>query len=473
MGVTYGAFTPQTAAQIDQNIVAATTLNAAVWYVDTVNGLDTNDGQSATSAFQTMRQAFSVIDSNDQIRFVGKVREQLVAPLGVYGVTIIGAAGAGAPRTDLAASWLAPSSPTATTPLLQLREQGWSLQNFLMTGPSDDACVKLSRRENATYPDASHATFYGMQFQGGFIHIEDDGGSFNVRVNGCTFMLASGVGGGAIVSTSTTIAAPYKWVITNSVFQSNVNHIVMPYNKAIIGYNGNGNVFAAATTAVINLTGGTAPNIVCDNTFDIAAASFDPAGGLTFAFVANQQDYTIGPNAADLTVTSRPVTIDAANVILQSPSPVVRNPITIHTSYQWWASISVRDVTTTFPTDLYYETDFPNGTLKFWPVPTTTYGFELFVRNTLSLVTLNSTLNYPPGYQDAITLTLAEYLAPSYGIPPSDIGMVAKRGGEARARIFANNQMIPALRTQDAGMPSQTRGRCNFNYRTGLNMPQR
>ena len=275
-----GAFTQAAADQIQAGIGGAGSLAKTTWYVDTVNGNNQYDGTSWDTAFGTMAQALATVGSFERIVFTGKVREQLVAPLGVYGIEITGAAG-GAPRTDLAASWLAPASPAATTPLLQLREQGWTLSNFLMTGPSDDACVKLSRRESATLPDASHAVFSGMQFQGGFIHIEDDGGSFNVRIDGCTFMLAAGVGGGAIVSTSTTVAAPYKWVITNSNFQTNVNHIVMPFNKAIIGMNGQGNTFAEATTTVIDLTGGTAPNNVVDNSFDVAAASFDPGGGVT------------------------------------------------------------------------------------------------------------------------------------------------------------------------------------------------
>lgn len=288
-----GAFDSDLRTAINANFaeLAGVTYPGGILYVDTVHGADSNDGSgwyvpnaafpsNGVGPFRTMAKALTKCQSFSKIAFVGKIREQCVAPLGVYGVTIQGYAG-GAPRTDLAASWLAPTSATAATPLLQLLEQGWTLANFLMTGPTDDACVKLSRRESAAIPDASHACFVGMQFQGGFIHIEDDGGSFNVRIDGCTFMLAAGVGGGAIVSTSTTVAAPYKWVITNSVFESNVNHIVMPFNKAVIGFGGQGNVFLAATTAVINLTGGTAPNVVNGNVFNIAAADFDPAGGVT------------------------------------------------------------------------------------------------------------------------------------------------------------------------------------------------
>src|SRR5690348_12624495 len=43
---------------------------------------------------------------------------------------------------------------------------------------------------------------------------------------------------------------------------------------------------------------------------------------LEFAFVPNQQTYTIGPNAADFNVSVRPVSIELANVILNTNPPV-------------------------------------------------------------------------------------------------------------------------------------------------------
>jgi hypothetical protein len=51
----------------------------------------------------------------------------------------------------------------------------------------------------------------------------------------------------------------------------------MPFNQGVI----KGCVFTNGTAANINLTGGTAPNFVQQNVFNIAAADFDPAGGTT------------------------------------------------------------------------------------------------------------------------------------------------------------------------------------------------
>lgn len=188
----------------------------------------------------------------------------------------------------------------------------------------------------------------------------------------------------------------------------------------------------------------------------------------TFTFIANQQDYTIGPSGADFTTANnRPVSIEAANVILNNVTPTVQNPINLR-DYQWWANLTVRAVTTTFPTDCYYAPDWPNGILHFWPKPTIAYGLELVYRNTLSQVTLADTISLPPGYQNALMLTLAEDIAPGLGrvVLPS----TTQKAREARARIFANNDFTPRLVTQDAGMPSHNRNRSSFNYRTGLNI---
>lgn len=187
-----------------------------------------------------------------------------------------------------------------------------------------------------------------------------------------------------------------------------------------------------------------------------------------FTFVANQQDYTIGPAAFSPDFTygnARPNLVDNANVILNNVNPNVRNPIQIR-DYQWWAGVSVRSVTTTFPTDLYYEADWPLGILHFWPVPNSTYGLELFTTNTFAQVAITDSLNLPSGYQNAIMLTLAENVAPSYGKAISPL--TAAKAREARETIFAVNSLTPRLMTQDAGMPSNSRNRASFLYRTGL-----
>jgi hypothetical protein len=188
---------------------------------------------------------------------------------------------------------------------------------------------------------------------------------------------------------------------------------------------------------------------------------------LSFTFIPNQQDYTIGPTSADFTVTNRPVSIEGMNVVLDNVTPAVTNAIQMR-DYQWWLNLTVREVTSTFATDCYYEPNWPNGVLHFWPKPTVAYGLELVVRKVIAQATAYDNFNFPDGYQSALMLTLAEDISTPLGraVQPSTV----KKGLEARARIYANNRVTPYLSTQDAGMPSAGRNRCSFNYRTGLDI---
>ena len=267
-----------------------------VWYVNANSetdsderagpvGSDGNNGLSPLTPFATVSRAFEFVDSYDVIVLDGVIREQVVAPLGVFDVTLIG--GANRPRqatdggvpTNGGATWLAPTSPTATTPLLELREQGWTLCNIFFSGHTDDAAVKLHCEETATYPDASHASFVGCRFVGGLIQIEDYGGASNVLIEDCSFEDSVGAGGGAIVVTNQSIRIPQRWLVRNNKFLPGVNGMVGAWVDSVI----RDNTIAKATTATLNLASGNTGlrNFIVFNYFNIAAADFDPAGGVT------------------------------------------------------------------------------------------------------------------------------------------------------------------------------------------------
>lgn len=242
-------------------------------------------GNGPRGSFTTMTNLFRNLRSRDVIVLGGVLREQVVAPLGVFDVTIIGAANrprqstnSGVP-TGGGASWLAPTSPVATTPLLELREQGWAFENIQFAGPSDDACVKLHCEETATYPDASHASFVGCRFTGGLIGIEDYGGASNVLVDDCSFEDLAGAGGGAIVCTNQGIRIPQRWWIRNNRFLPCVNGIL----SAHVDSRFDNNSFSAMTTETINLAFGNTGlrNMLFFNRFSVNNAGFDPGGGYT------------------------------------------------------------------------------------------------------------------------------------------------------------------------------------------------
>lgn len=178
----------------------------------------------------------------------------------------------------------------------------------------------------------------------------------------------------------------------------------------------------------------------------------------TFTLTPALSPHTIGP-AGTFVVTQRPVSIEGISLIVSG----TKTPIWIR-DQAWYRSLSVPTLTGATPTDCFYEKDWPAGKLFFYPVPTAASQVELQIRTLLTAFTENTVFALPPGYQDALTLTLAESL--SSGYPGAVVtGKLSLDATAARALIFGNNTTIPRLMTRDAGMPS--RAGQTFDYRTG------
>lgn len=183
-----------------------------------------------------------------------------------------------------------------------------------------------------------------------------------------------------------------------------------------------------------------------------------------FTLTPNLQPHTIGPTGT-WTLTERPVAIDGLQLVLTNVSPNVNVTIILHDS-DWWQNVSVPTLAQSYPTDGYYDPTFPNGSLYLYPIPTTAWGVQLKIRSTLTdALSVTDTIVLPPGYQDAVTLTLAEDLAGLLHAPMPQL--LPEKAAKARARIFANNLEVPKITTWDAGMPSGRGRRSNFNYLTG------
>lgn len=266
------------------------------YFVDANNGSNTNDGKSWDKPFLTMAKAFSVIASGDIIYFQGKIKEQLTTPVQVFDVTIVGAGNR--PRHadntpaggELAANtWTKPDSPTAATPLCKVLQQGWRFINILFAGPTDAACVLLYRDGGASNAerDASHAEFHNCRFASGRDLIEQSGGCYNVGIYNCSFHDATGY---ALKNTAGAgIAAPYRWEIIGNRFGGNANLMGVWSARQFKFWN---NQVAETTTNIIDFSGGS-HNSVINNTFDIAAASFDPTGKVAGSTTDTWSNYLI------------------------------------------------------------------------------------------------------------------------------------------------------------------------------------
>lgn len=277
-----------------------------VWFVDTVNGSDSNDGRSMATAFATMGRAFytdaivsgagtiSNLNQNDTILFVGKVKEQLKCPLltvggvNVTGVQIIGVAG-GHVRDDDAAKWTYPDSgAVAGGALLEMRGDsvGWEFHNFLMTpepNGSGGACLLFD-------DGTGHYIVDGMRFVGIDVTttygVRAIGSGFNRILNSQFLLCTTGIYG-------TVGGAGNNWLhVINCEFDQNTNHIIVSSSYGLF----QGNIMHQAATQnmnVANAAGGA--NVVQGNVFPIAAAGILNTGG----YKGGATDFWTGNFASD------------------------------------------------------------------------------------------------------------------------------------------------------------------------------
>lgn len=245
-----------------------------VFFLDTVNGNDRSLGYDPDKPIKTMAEFFDRAEDNDAVVFWGRIREQLLAPLGVQGVKIIGGAGGGL-RHDDGARWDSPASPEAGVPLLTLREQGWELHNFLSVPADGISGVRIRRAEDATYPDGGHAIIRGCKFvSDAGIGVEDYGGSHNVTVEDCVFAGAAAELVNGIKGTNVAIANPLRWLIRRNRFIKVTNAIQLAATQCEVS----ANRFTDGTI-VVNTFAGAGENFVIDNYFANTQAELTIANG--------------------------------------------------------------------------------------------------------------------------------------------------------------------------------------------------
>jgi hypothetical protein len=169
--------------------------------------------------------------------------------------------------------------------------------------------------------------------------------------------------------------------------------------------------------------------------------------------------HTIGPTGT-FVVGQRPDEIKYAALSLGG-APAVYVPVRVRDA-AWYANQPIPALSDSVPIDLYYAPAFPNGKLYFYGVPSTAYSVRLWSRVVLSSVVLTDTFLMPPGYEQAVLLTLAEMLAEDFGraVTPT----LERQAREARDRIFAQNVVVPRVRPD--GMRQSRRGGGSFNYKS-------
>ena len=135
-----------------------------------------------------------------------------------------------------------------------------------------------------------------------------------------------------------------------------------------------------------------------------------------YPLISGTQFYTIGPGGQF--DAPRPQSIQNANIILNSVSPVTRLPLSLINDDQF-AAIKVLNVQSTIPQLLYNDGAYPMSTLSLWGIPAGGLTLELFTWQALStFLTPFDVVTLPPGYEDAIVYNLAMRIAGMFGRQP-------------------------------------------------------
>ncbi len=223
-------------------------------------------------------------------------------------------------------------------------------------------------------------------------------------------------------------------------------------SNSINGLNGTGNVQSAtAAKFSIPLIGG-AVGLAADTGTVVLTANSAP----TFAT----------PNMGQ-----RPQKILQANLVLNNMSvqEYVDIPMNIR-DREWWMNVRVKNLQTDIPTDLYYDADWPNGSIYLWPVPNYAYLIRLAIWGTIpQFPSLNYNFSLPPGYQDAVTMQLARDM-----VGPFQGSWTAQQEDNWRLAIKSvqsNNIKSPRGLTGDVGMPGVQNNMSDYNYYSGMPNP--
>lgn len=151
--------------------------------------------------------------------------------------------------------------------------------------------------------------------------------------------------------------------------------------------------------------------------------------------------YSIGPGQQFN--TARPARIESA-FARQTGVPLPADyPLHVIQAQEEYNRVFIKTLSA-FPAYVFYDGNYPTGTVYFWPVPSTAFELHLSVLQPLaSIANLADTVNLPPEYEEAIIYNLAQRLYVHYGLPPNP--MTARLASAALKTIKEINDRTPSI----------------------------
>lgn len=174
-----------------------------------------------------------------------------------------------------------------------------------------------------------------------------------------------------------------------------------------------------------------------------------------WTITASDQDYTVGVGG-DVNV-ARPVFVDHINFQDTSQSPTLELPMSPLTEDEY-ASIRLKQQTSTYPRWWYYNPTHPLAALRLWPMPTsTTLQGVLYAPQAIAQFSaIGDAVTVPPGYERAMVKALALEIAPSYGAQVTPL--LVAQAEDAKAVVRAANKRVMDMSLDPALVGNSRRG---------------
>lgn len=187
----------------------------------------------------------------------------------------------------------------------------------------------------------------------------------------------------------------------------------------------------------------------------------------TYTLTAGQFEYTIGPGGQ--LAGDRPLNIEQANIIINTYSPVLRQPLSI-ISFREWSMIRIQQVSA-IGNVLYYDRAFTAGLGKvyLWPAPSQNYQLETYTwQKMAAFADVTTAYTFAPGYERGLTFLLAwemlTLMPDKFKV--SDKNWLMRMQHAARQAIEDYNSQ-PQYMTVDPAFTSQQSPQGGWNYLTG------
>jgi hypothetical protein len=164
--------------------------------------------------------------------------------------------------------------------------------------------------------------------------------------------------------------------------------------------------------------------------------------------------YSIGP-AGDFVVPRVDRILGAFARLTNSSGQKVDYGLSIVQSREDYNQITMKELAS-FPMVVFLDSNYPAGTLYFWPVPSASFELHVTVLAPLtSFATLTDVVSIPPEYMEPIDYNLALRLVANYGGEPTKAMVDMARSGLATLR--SANLQIPTM-SMPAALAQQRQG---------------